>query len=141
MKYCELTFTANRLITRDDKARFAAGGGDQSALREAERSISNNGAMITQASLERALLRTNYTKKTLDALAGGDDTIFVIIDDRDDVWEVESKTERQPDGTPMRMISDNLIMIPPYFYTKEPHNSKFIDTEKLWFKKNIIEVG
>ena len=110
-------------------------------MREAERSISNNGAMITQASLERALLRTNYTKKTLDALAGGDDTIFVIIDDRDDVWEVESKTERHPDGTPLRMISDNLIMIPPYFYIKEPHNSKFIDTEKLWFKKNIMEVG
>ena len=28
----------------------------------------------------------NFMRKTLDALAGGDDKIYVILDDREDVW-------------------------------------------------------
>ena len=33
--------------------------------------------------------------KNLSALAGGDDSIFIVIDDRVDVWTEETK---QPDG-------------------------------------------
>ena len=47
-------------------------------------------------------------RKTLDALAGGDDKIYVILDDREDVW-------LEDDGTP----SANLLKIPPYYYHEE----------------------
>jgi len=50
----------------------------------------------------------NYTRKTLDDLAGGDDKIFVVIDDREDVWLKDT-------GAP----SENLLKIPPYYYSKE----------------------
>ena len=50
----------------------------------------------------------NYTRKTLDDLAGGDDKIFVVIDDRDDVWLKDT-------GQPL----ENLLKIPAYYYTKE----------------------
>jgi hypothetical protein len=53
----------------------------------------------------------NYTRKTLDDLAGGDDKIFVVIDDRDDVWS-------QQDGT----CIGNLLKIPAYFYTRDKQN-------------------
>jgi hypothetical protein len=46
--------------------------------------------------------------KTLDSLTGGDDKIYVIVDDREDVW-------RMPDGS----ISGNLMKILPYYYHKE----------------------
>jgi len=46
---------------------------------------------ITKESLEMEVTKLNFTKKSLDALAGGDDTFFVILDDRDDVWPTEVK--------------------------------------------------
>lgn len=52
----------------------------------------------------------NYTRKTLDDLAGGDDKIFVVIDDRDDVWLKDT-------GQPL----ENILKIPAYYYTKETH--------------------
>ncbi len=51
--------------------------------------------------------------KDLSALAGGDDSIFIVIDDRFDVWTEETKL---PDGTIQRRVCENLLMIPPYFY-------------------------
>jgi hypothetical protein len=54
--------------------------------------------------------KMNYTRKTLDDLAGGDDKIFVVIDDRDDVWLKDT-------GQPL----ENLLKIPAYYYTKETH--------------------
>ena len=50
----------------------------------------------------------NYMRKTLDSLAGGDDKIYVILDDREDVW-------LQEDGIP----SANLIKILPYYFHEE----------------------
>jgi hypothetical protein len=47
----------------------------------------------------------NFMRKTLNALAGGDDKIYVILDDREDVW-------LEDDGRP----SGNLLKIPPYYY-------------------------
>jgi len=41
--------------------------------------------------LEREITRLNFTRKSLDTLAGGDDTFFVILDDREDVWPTEVK--------------------------------------------------
>lgn len=32
-----------------------------------------------------------FVSKTLSSLAGGDDTIFIILDDRSDVWLVDSE--------------------------------------------------
>lgn len=54
--------------------------------------------------------KMNYTRKTLDDLAGGDDKIFVVIDDRDDVWLKDT-------GQPL----ENILKIPAYYYTKETH--------------------
>ncbi len=73
--------------------------------------------------LEREILKLNYTHKTLDALAGGDDKIFVILDDRDDVWLKEGY-----------LPSENLLKIPAYFY----HDDKQQDlVQKAWFEKMI----
>ena len=61
-------------------------------MRQAERNIisqSGFGAVTSQA-IEREMWKMNYTRKTLDDLAGGDDKIFVVIDDRDDVWLKET---------------------------------------------------
>ena len=50
-------------------------------------------------------LRKNIFK-SLKALAGDNDSIFVILDDRDDPWFNEFTNK----------IPDNLLKIPPYFY-------------------------
>lgn len=61
--------------------------------------------------IEREMWKMNYTRKTLDDLAGGDDKIFVVIDDRDDVWIKETG-----------QMSENLIKINAYYYQKETHS-------------------
>jgi hypothetical protein len=64
-------------------------------LRRAERIVlSNFNGVVTgniQKAIENEFLKLNFTRKTLDALAGGDDTLFVILDDRCDVWQTEKK--------------------------------------------------
>lgn len=62
-------------------------------------------------------------RKTLDSLTGGDDKIYVIVDDREDVW-------RMPDGT----ISGNLIKILPYYYHKEHEK---LQQPASWFEKRL----
>ena len=78
--------------------------------------------------MQREILRLNYCKKTLNALSGGDDKIFVILDDRDDVW-------LQDDGSQ----SQNLFKIPAYFYFHDTRNSAY--TNAGWFEKAIRGVG
>jgi hypothetical protein len=53
-----------------------------------------------------ATLNMKNFAKTLSSLAGSDDTIFVIIDDRFDVWTEEAKDES---GKTIRKLSQNLI--------------------------------
>jgi len=48
-------------------------------------------------------------RKTLDSLTGGDDKIYVIVDDREDVWLMKDE----------KTISGNLIKILPYYYHNE----------------------
>ena len=55
--------------------------------------------------------------KNLKSLSGGDDSIFVIVDDRSDVWMEEV---RENDRT-IRRTNKNLLIIPAYFY----HDSSF----------------
>ena len=75
-------------------------------MREAERRVmANEVSILNSRVLEREILKLNYTHKTLDALAGVDDKIFVILDDRDDVWLKEGY-----------LPSENLLKIPAYFY-------------------------
>ena len=68
----------------------------------------------------------NFTKSLKD-LAGGDDSIFAIIDDRSDVWQQEVKNA---DGQVIETIqSSNLVMIPGYFYwnqTKEQPKASYV---------------
>jgi hypothetical protein len=61
-------------------------------IRIAERNIINQFGIgaVTSAAIDREMWKMNYTKKTLEDLAGGDDKIFVVIDDRDDVWIKDS---------------------------------------------------
>ena len=54
------------------------------------------------------MMKANFCKKTINALSGGDDTIFVILDDREDVWLVIDNDFMRP--------SENLHKIPPYYY-------------------------
>ena len=65
-------------------------------LRRAERIVLNqtNGVVTAnfQQAIENEFLKLNFCRKTLDALAGGDDTLFVILDDRSDVWQTEKKS-------------------------------------------------
>ena len=94
---------------------------------------------LDPALVERELLKLNYTRKTLDALAGGDDTIFVILDDRDDVWLTESKHHRSGDEKPRLQPSDNLLKIPAYYYHEEPNLRPY--TQAQWFEKEVRKVG
>ena len=58
-----------------------------------------------------ATLKMNVFK-SLKALAGDNDNIFLILDDRDDIWRSE-ETGQPP---------DNLLVIPPYFFHQvHPH--------------------
>jgi len=52
--------------------------------------------------------------KSLKALAGDDDSLFVIIDDRDDPWFIEEINEET--GIRMIVTPKNLLKIPAYFY-------------------------
>ena len=54
----------------------------------------------------------NYVKKSLSSLAGDDDSFFVIIDDRKDVWQVD-KTVKNPQGqdVTIKVPSANLLPI------------------------------
>ena len=61
-----------------------------------------------------ATLNIKNFSKSLKDLAGGDDSIFAIIDDRSDVWIQDVKND---EGQVInRVQSFNLILIPPYFY-------------------------
>ena len=87
IKEMEITFNSKRLITRDDKSRFTEQNNQEAKdreldqMREAERRVmANEVSILNSRVLEREILKLNYTHKTLDALAGGDDKIFVILD-------------------------------------------------------------
>ena len=73
--------------------------------------------------------KQNYCTKTLDALSGGDDKIYVILDDRDDVWRIEGNR-----------VSNNLHQIPPYFYWAEPRHHLFPFYIKNWFSKCLMDM-
>ena len=112
----ENTFLPGRLISRDDKERFQESKTAKDAemeleqLRQAEKNVIQNGGVnsVNPFTLQRELLKMNFMRKTLDALAGGDDKIYVILDDREDVW-------LEDDGRP----SANLLKILPYYYHQE----------------------
>jgi hypothetical protein len=56
--------------------------------------------------------------KSLKALAGNNDRIFVILDDREDLWFIQDDTT-DPISFYQRGINKvpkNLIKIPPFFY-------------------------
>lgn len=118
MNQLELTFNDKRLITRDDKAKYKVATGAQDKQtelhRQAERNLISKGQPVTKELIERELDKLNFTRKSLDALAGGDDTFFVILDDREDVWLTEVKLFDSV--VPQTVPSDNLLRIPAYFY-------------------------
>jgi hypothetical protein len=97
----EVNLTKNRLITRDDKHRFSESTNftrteaELENLRRAERIVlsQTNGVVTSdiQKAIDNEFLKLNFCRKTLDALAGGDDSLFVILDDRCDVWQTEKK--------------------------------------------------
>ena len=59
----------------------------------------------------------NFAKKTLSSLAGDDDTFFVILDDRTDVWLVD-KIVTDSDGREklVKVQCANQLPIFPYQY-------------------------
>jgi len=138
----EVTFAKMRLITRDDKERFTDGNSSFSKseaeienLRKAERIVlQQTGGVVTkdtQGLIERELLKLNFCRKTLDALAGGDDTLFVILDDRCDVWQSERKNPRS--NLVELVESENLFRIPAYYYFPQSNLKEYSDA--LWFEK------
>lgn len=90
----QLTFNEKRLITRDDKEKYSVRSSLQEnaeTRRNAENILLSRGLPITPESVKREIDKLNFTRKSLDALAGGDDSFFVILDDRDDVWPTKVK--------------------------------------------------
>ena len=71
-------------------------------------------------------------------MGGGDDTIFVILDDRDDVWLTESEKHKTIDGKPSLQPVDNLLKIPAYYYHEEPNLRPY--TQARWFEKEVRKV-
>lgn len=70
-----------------------------------------------------ATLQMKNVFKTLKALAGDNEKIFVILDDRDDVWKDENK-----------MVPINLLKIPDYsFFHHTPHGGGDEHFRKMYF--------
>ena len=63
-------------------------------------------------------LRMSNVYKSLKALAGDNDRIFVILDDRADPWQTQVTTRDEANGEFKTRIETpkNLIQISPYFY-------------------------
>lgn len=64
--------------------------------------------------------------KSLKALAGDNDRIFVILDDRDDVWMNDSGE-----------LPENLLKVPAYFF----HDQQGITTRLTSFTKLFFDVN
>lgn len=73
--------------------------------------------------------------KNLSSLAGGDDSIFVIIDDRFDVWSEEVKDKL---GITKKKISENLLLLPAYYHhvSESENNTKMESYKQLILKVN-----
>lgn len=65
-------------------------------------------------------MKIKHFLKSLSSLAGGDESIFIIFDDRFDVWTEELKDS---EGRLSKQVSENLVIIPPYFYWDSPESS------------------
>lgn len=78
----------------------------------------------------------NFTK-SLSNLAGGDDSIFAIIDDRFDVWlqDIKNTQGQVIDRRPV----PNLVQIPPYFYWEKFGGFDLYPDEP--YKKLILEIS
>ena len=71
-----------------------------------------------------------FVSKTLSSLAGGDDSIFIILDDRSDVWLVDGEvTNRDGVKVATQTVSKNLLKIPGYYYhpTKKIEKQNFLN--------------
>lgn len=85
------------------------------------------------------MTKLNFTRKSLDALAGGDDTFFVILDDRDDVWPTEVKffDSKKPQVIP----SENLLKIPAYFHYNDANLAYTMQNEpNSWLAQALRDV-
>ena len=71
--------------------------------------------------------KMNWSSKKLSSL-GGDDTIYVVLDDRHDVWN-DAKS-----GGPIQ----NLIQVSPYFFFEDKDNPMYNRHE--WYAVNIRDV-
>ena len=87
------TFKPERLIARDDKGRF------HSSYSDDDQANSMGGSAGGDSTFGMSIF------KSLKALACYNDRIFVILDDREDLWV-------QSDNT----IPRNLLKIPAYFF-------------------------
>ena len=65
----------------------------------------NQNQFVAHSAGGDSTLKIKDVFKSLKALAGDHEDIFVILDDRGDVWLNEFNT-----------VPQNLIRIPPYFY-------------------------
>eukprot|EP00347_Sterkiella_histriomuscorum_P012433 403368592 len=109
-----------KLISRCDKERFANKNSSNeididSMQQQLYQQIENQ--QMGQGG--DATLNMKHFIKSLSSLAGGDESIFIIIDDRSDVWTEEVKDQN---GNKLRRVSDNLILIPEYFYWETSQN-------------------
>lgn len=119
----------SKLIGRDDARKFDSRTAEE-RLREAYKlqcsRVDGNGSLGGDSTL----LMKNFLK-SLSNLAGDDDTIFAIIDDRSDVWLRESHPGKFE-------VCHNLVQIPAYYFWENPHEPV---REMESFKKDILRVG
>ena len=133
-------FSHTKLIGRDDHQRFESFHG----MTENER-FEMEYNKLNKVALEReqiefggdATLNLKNFTKSLSNLAGGDDSIFAIIDDRFDVWlqEIKNTQGQVIDRRPV----PNLVQIPPYFYWEKFGGFDLYPDEP--YKKLILEIS
>lgn len=88
----EQTFRGEKLVARDDVTRY-------SSVKQEEMAASNSAGGDSTFKLKN-------TYKSLKTLAGNNDSIFAILDDRADFW-FDENTGRAP---------KNLLKLPAYFF-------------------------
>lgn len=101
------TFKSQRLIGRDDNERFQS---------SEDLKMANQAMELTGSSGGDSTLKLKNVFKSLKALAGDNDRIFVILDDRDDVWINKNYKDDKDYG----MIPENLLKVQGYFYFNVP---------------------
>ncbi|CDW87741.1 tfiif-interacting component of the c-terminal domain phosphatase [Stylonychia lemnae] len=116
----EQLLTHKKLISRCDQSRFQNKNQGEMTVEELQQQLHEEIEQQAQGIGGDSTLNIKHFIKSLSSLAGGDESIFIIIDDRSDVW---TEVVQDPHSNQkFKRVSQNLLLIPGYFYWETSQN-------------------